>query len=169
MIISCLPSVTVRHDAMNALRIDRILFLMAFERDVDYEDSPQETYLDLASGSVEWLFEEDENAELFGISATDNEAQRNRIGGDPDRFLLIPGLSHHDHHDVLRLFLASNWTDDDRRRRIAQDAYTGSIGRWKKAVADPDVIRAYQQFRGEKIVELAKDFLLQNNVEVEWR
>ena len=59
---------------MNALRIDRILFLMAFERDVDYEDSPQETYLDLASGGVEWLFEEDENAELLGISATDNEA-----------------------------------------------------------------------------------------------
>ena len=109
------------------------------------------------------------NAELLGISTTDNEAQRNRIRGDPDRFLLIPGLSHTDHHDVLRLFLASNWTDDDRRRKIAQDAYTGSIGRWKKAVADSDIVRAYQQFRDAKIAELAKDFLLENNVEFEWR
>ena len=103
---------------MDALRIDRMLFLMAFERDVDYEHSWQEAYLDLVSGSVEWLFEEDENAELFGISATDNEAQRNRISGDSNKFLLIPGLSHHDHHDILRSFLASNWTDDDRQQKL---------------------------------------------------
>ena len=154
---------------MNALRIDRMLFLMAFERDVDYEDSPQEAYLDLVSGSVEWLFEEDENAELLGISATDNEAQRNRISGGPDQFLLIPGLSHHDHHDILRSFLVSNWTDDDGQRGIAQDAYTGSIGRWKKTVTNPDVIRAYQQFRDKKIGELAEEFLVQNDVKVEWR
>jgi len=153
---------------MNALRIDRMLFLMAFERDVDYEESPQETYLDLVSGSVEWLFEEDENAELLGISARDNEAQRNRISGAPDQFLLIPGLSHHDHHDILRSFLASSWTDDDRQRNIAQDAYTGSIGRWKR-MANPDVIRAYQQFRDKKIAELAEEFLVQNDVKFEWR
>ena len=154
---------------MNALRIDMALFLMAFERDVDYEDPPQEAYLDLVSGSIEWLFEEDENAELLGISAAENKTQRNRVDGDPDRFLLIPGLSHDDHHNILRLFLASSWTDDDRQRNIVQNTYTGSIGGWKKTVADPDVIRAYQQFRDEKIAELAEEFLLQNDVKVEWR
>jgi hypothetical protein len=154
---------------MNALRIDRMLFLMAFERDVDYEDFPQEAYLDIVSGGVEWLFEEDESAELLGASATDNEAQRTRISGNPDQFLLIPGLSHHDHHDILRSFLASNWTDDDRQRNIAQDAYTGSIGRWKKIVTDPDVIQAYQQFHDKKVAKLAEEFLVQNDVKVEWR
>ena len=158
-----------RYDTMDALRIDRMLFLMAFERDVDYEHSWQEAYLDLVSGSVEWLFEEDENAELFGISATDNEAQRNRISGNSNKFLLIPGLSHHDHHDILRSFLASNWTDDDRQRKIAQDAYTGSIGRWKKTIANPDVIRAYQQFRDKKIAKLAEEFLIDNDLKVTWR
>lgn len=154
---------------MRALRIDRMLFLMAFECDVDYEDFPQETYLDLVSGSVEWLFEEDESAELFGISVTENTTIRDRVSGNPDRFLLIPGLSHSDHHSILKSFLASNWTDDQRQRNIAQDAYTGSIGRWKKTVADPDVIRAYQQFRDGKIAELAEAFLLENGVKVEWR
>ena len=143
--------------------------MMAFERDVDYEDPPQKAYLDLLSGSIKWLFEEDENAELFGIGATENKTQRERISGDPDRFLLIPGLSHNDHHDILRSFLASNWTDDERQRVIAQDAYTGSIGRWKEAVADQRVIWAYQQFREGMIAKLATAFLLQNGVTVEWQ
>ena len=154
---------------MKALRIDMALFLMAFERDVDYEDPPQAAYLDLVSGSIEWLFEEDEDAELLGISAAENKTRRNRVSGDPDRFLLIPGLSHNDHHNILSLFLASSWTDDDRQQSIAQNAYTGSIGGWKKTMADQDVIRAYHQFRDQKIPELAEAFLLQNDVMVEWR
>jgi hypothetical protein len=154
---------------MNALRIDKTLFMMAFERDVDYENPPQEAYLDLVSGGIEWLFEEDENAELLGISTAENKSQRDRISGDPDRFLLIPGLSHSDHHDILRSFLASNWTGDDRQRDIAQNAYTGSIGGWKKTVADLGVIRAYQQFRDEMIAELAEAFLRQNGVKAEWQ
>lgn len=160
---------TIRYDTVKALRIDQMLFLMAFERDVDYEYPPQQAYLDLVSGSVEWLFEEDEDAELSGISATDNAASRTRISDNPDQFLLIPGLSHDDHHGILRSFLASSWTDDDRQRDLAYEAYRGSIGRWKRAVANPDVIRAYQEFRDSKIAELAEEFLVKNNVKVEWR
>ena len=159
----------IRYDSMNVLCLDKTLFMMAFERDVDYEDPPQETYLDLVSGSIEWFFEEDENAELLGISAEENKTQRDRISGDPDRFLLIPGLSHSDHHDILRSFLASNWTGDDRQRSIAQNAYTGSIGGWKKTVADLGVIGAYQKLRDEMIAELAEAFLLQNGVKFEWQ
>jgi len=36
-------------------------------------------------------------------------------------------------------------------------------------VADPDVIRAYQQFRDKKVAELAEEFLVQNDVKAEWR
>ena len=107
----------------------------------------------------------------LGVSAHGkyNDYKRDRVSGDPDRFLLIPGLSHDDHHDILRSFLASNWTDDDRQQVTAQNAYTGSIGRWKKTVADPNIIRAFQQFRDRKIVELAEEFLAQNKVKVEWQ
>jgi hypothetical protein len=157
------------NEFMTTLRIDKMLFIMAFERDVDYEDPPQEAYLDLVSGGIEWLIEEEINTELFGINAAENKAQRDCINGNLDRFLLIPGLSHDDHHDILRSFLASNWTNDNRQRVTAQNAYTGSIGRWKKTVADPIIIRAFQQFRDRKIVELAEEFLAQNKVKVEWR
>ena len=104
---------------------------MAFDRDVDYENPAQFAYLDIVSGSVVWFFEEDEDVEMYGLDTEENAAQRNRIGCDPGRFLLIPGLSHGEHHDILKSFLASRWTDDDRRRTFAQNAYTGSIGRWK--------------------------------------
>ena len=58
------------------------LFLMAFDRDVDYENPAQLTYLDLLSGSVIWFLEEDEDAEMYGLDTEENAAQRNRIGRD---------------------------------------------------------------------------------------
>jgi len=154
---------------VKALSIDMTLFLMAFDRDVDYENPAQLAYLDLVSGSVIWFFEEDEDAEMYGLDTEENAAERSRIGYDPGRFLLIPGLSHGEHHDILKSFLASGWTDDDRQRSFAQNAYTGSIGRWKKTITDQDTIHAYYRFRDQRIAELAESFLLENGVKVEWQ
>lgn len=154
---------------MNGLSIDITLFLMAFGRDADYENPAQLAYLDLVSGSVIWFFEEDEDAEMYGLDTEENAAQRNRIGCDPGRFLLIPGLSHGELHDILKSFLASDWTDDDRQRTFAQNSYTGSIGRWKKTITDQDIMHAYYRFRDQKIAELAELFLLENGVKAEWQ
>jgi hypothetical protein len=57
------------------------------------------------------------------------------------------GLSHGEHHDILKSFLASSWTDDDRQRTDAKNAYTGSIGRWKKIITERDTMHAYYRFR----------------------
>ncbi len=154
---------------MTALRIDITLFLMAFGRDAEYENPAQLAYLDLVSGDVIWFFEEDEDAEMYGLDTEENAAQRNRIDCDPERFLLIPGLSHAELHDILKSFLASDWTGDDRARTFAQNSYTGSIGRWKKTITDQATTRAYYRFHDQRIAEMAESFLLENGVKAEWR
>ena len=154
---------------MRQPNIDQLFFMMAFERDIDYEDHfSQSTYLDLVTGDIVWLYEEDDDAEMDGLSAAENRTQRERIEAEPNCFLLIPGQSHGEHHDVLRAFLASDWTDNEGLRGVAQEAYFGSIGGWKKAVQNEDVIRAYYRFRDQRMVELAKEFLLVNGVKVDW-
>jgi hypothetical protein len=158
-----------RNETVKALSIDMTLFLMAFDRDADYENPAQLAYLDLVSGIIIWFFEDDEDAVMYGLGTEENAAQRNRIGCDTGRFLLIPGLSHGEHHDILKSFLASSWTDDDRQRTVTQNAYTGSIGRWKKTITDHDTMRAYYRFRDQRIAELAESFLLENSVKAEWQ
>jgi hypothetical protein len=63
---------------MQSVPIDEAMFLDAFERDVDYHDTcPLTAYLDLETGEVVWVFEEDEDAEMYaGIEPEQNEAVR---------------------------------------------------------------------------------------------
>lgn len=155
---------------MRKLMIDQGLFNAAFERDVDYDEQDSlNAYLDLETGAVEWVYEEDHDAEMYGLDPEDNRTQKQRMEADPDRFLLIPGLSHGEHHVILQEFLASDWIEDQDLRETARAAYFGSIGGWKKAINNEDVIRSYYQFRDEKIIELAVEFLLENGIKVEWK
>ncbi len=99
---------------MRKLSIDQGLFVMAFECDADYDvEWSLNAYLDLDTGTVEWVYDEDEDAEMYGLGAADNRTQRERVETEPDRFLLIPGLSHSEHHEILQEFLASDWIDDE--------------------------------------------------------
>ena len=90
------------------------LFMMAFERDVDYHDiASQQTYLDRSTGDVIWVYETDEDAYMeTGIPADGNRQERERIAGNPNRYLEIPSLDQGDHHEILKAFLRSDWTDD---------------------------------------------------------
>ena len=148
------------------MEIDWSLFLMAFRRDVDYHDrSPQRTYLDRRTGDVLWLYETDYDAYMeTGIPEEVNRLGRERVAAEPESYLLIPGLEHWEHHRILRDFLWSQWTEDEDRRQHAADAYTGSIGKWKRNVADREIVHAFYDYQEERIEELAREFLKSNGI-----
>ena len=151
--------------------IDRDLFLMAFGRDVDYHDiGPQLVYLDRKTGDIAWLYETDNDAYMeVGIPAKENRQEREAIEAEPERYLEIPGLDHDDHHRILRRFLMSDWTRDKARIRRAEDAYRGSIGKWKRDVGDEDAVDAFYAYREAEIVAMGEEFLRENGIEPIWK
>ena len=156
---------------MRKILVDELMFIHAFERDVDFHDHfPQSTYLDLKTGEVVWIFEEGDDAELqVGIEPEENAALKEKINTSPKRYLLIPGRDHGEHHEILRDFLNSHWTDDEELCLRVQNAYTGSIGRWIEEVNDREVIHAYYGFRDRKIKELAEEFFKEHCIQPVWR
>jgi hypothetical protein len=155
---------------LRRVSIDEFQFLEAFGRDVDYHDvEPLSVYLDFETGKLLWVYDDDERAYgLTGIPPEDNAAERERVEASPDRYLEIPGLDHGDHHEILREFLDSDWTDDADAWRWAREAYIGSIGKWKRAVHDEKVVHAFYDFRDGAIKDSAEQFLREHGVEAQW-
>ena len=118
---------------------DEADFRTAFDRDVTFHDAySRSTYLDRQSGQILWIYDNDEDARWdAAVPAEDTAADRQRIITNPDHYLKIPGLVHGAHHEILKKFLNSEWTDDEAVKRMARGAYTRSIGYWLKNVGDP--------------------------------
>lgn len=157
---------------MKKLRIDEVLFNMVFERDIDYQDVyPQNVYLDCENGEIIWVFTSDEDADLDGTPPEENRAKRLAVEAEPRRYIEISGRSHGEHHDILRDFLVSDWTEDKEKKTFAQGAYTGSIGRWKKAMEDAgeyEVVDAWYDFKDEALKRERDDFLRERGIEPLW-
>ncbi len=153
------------------LAIEKILFTMAFGRDIDYHDMvPRLTYLDRCTGKVIWVYPTDDDAYMeAGIPADENRQERERVAGDSERYLEIPGLDHGDHHEILKAFLSSDWTDDEEQRQNAEMAYFGSIGGWKQSVHDQGAVYSFYDFRGQRIRMLAEEFLQANGIDPVWK
>jgi hypothetical protein len=152
-------------------RIDEVTFMMAFGRDVDYQDIPPlQLYLDRQMGYVLWVYESDEDAQREMGTGKDNEANRHLIANNPDRFLLIPGLDHGKHHKILQKFLDSKWTDNEKLHKEAQDVYCcdRSIGRWRRDMGD-EVFYAYKDFRDYQIKKMAEKFLRKHGIKPLWK
>ena len=69
----------------------------------------------------------------------------------------------------MRDFLKSPWTENDDVWRHAYNAYSGSIGRWMKAVDSRDIVHRYYDFREKRLRELADEFLKDSGVQPAWR
>jgi len=96
---------------MRKVSVDEFMFIEAFQRDVDFEQFSQSKYLDLETGEISWVFDKDEDADMWaGIDPDGNASFRNKIEANPERYLEIQGMSHGEHHDIFRDFLHSNWT-----------------------------------------------------------
>jgi len=155
---------------MRKISVDEFMFLEAFQRDEDFEHYPQSTYLDLKTGEILWIFDDDHDAEMLaGIEPEENAALREKVETASEMYLEIRGRDHGEHHDILREFLNSNWTDDEELRAKVRDAYSSSIGGWKEEVDDQNVLNAYYDFRDRKIKELAEEFLHENDIQPIWR
>jgi len=160
-----------QRNARPSVSIDEMMFIDAFERDIGFQDtSPQTADLDLETGNVIWVFEEDEDAEFYaGIKSDENCDIRERIATSPENYLEVPGRDHSEHHKILQEFLCSGWTEDKDQNLRAREAYSGSIGRWKEEVEDERVVRAYYNFREKKIRRLSEEYLLEHLIEPNWR
>ena len=146
------------------------MFLEVFQRDEDFEHYPQSTYLDLKTGEILWIFDDDHDAEMWaGMGPEENAVLREKVEAAPDKYLGIRGRDHGEHHDLLQEFLNSNWTGDEELRAKARDAYSNSIGGWKEEVGDQSVVNAYYDFQDRKIKELAEEFLHENEIQPIWR
>ncbi len=146
------------------------MFMDAFERDEDFEQYSQSIHLDLETGKIVWVFDEDDDAEMWtGIPSAENAEISEQVEAAPERYLEVRGRNHGEHHDILREFLTSNWTDDEALRTQAYDAYSGSIGGWKEAVGNQDAVDSYYEFREQKIKELAEAFLNEHDIQPIWR
>ena len=154
---------------LRKLRIDYRVFIMTFARDVDLRDHyPLTTYLDLQSGGILRVYDNDEDASWEdGIPQGENLVNRTRIKSNPEHYLKIPGLIHEEHQDILMEFFISDWTDDQRMRNLTSRRYKGSIGKWKKSV-DDEARYAYFDFRDSKMKQMAEEFLHDNRIEPEW-
>jgi hypothetical protein len=65
--------------------------------------------------------------------------------------------------------LISDWTEDEALRNSALHAYSGSIDRWKKSVADRTVIHGYYAFRDSRMTQMAEDFLRDHGIDPQWK
>jgi hypothetical protein len=155
---------------LQKLSIDETDFMDAFARDLQFHDpSSRSTYLNLKSGEIIWVYDDDEDGYLeSGRPEEENKAIRSLVEAAPDQYLEIPGLDHGDHHEILKEFLDSDWTNNKEACINARSAYSGSIGRWIKSVGDDNIIEAYFKFRVWRAKQMAEEFLRGNGIDPVW-
>ena len=152
---------------MRRLPLNLLDLESAMEFDSDILLEPQVPYLDLHTGQVIWVWESDEAfTETTNAEPAENRRNRETIQTQLDRFVEIPELDTADDNEILRDFLGSDWTDDDARWRRANEAYRGSVGRWKEAVRhDPTIIHAWHEFEQQAVRRRALAFLAEHGIE----
>lgn len=136
------------------LMIDRELFLMTFAADGDYHTNleGQQTYLDRSSGLLLYTVT---NAWRVAIEMGEEVVEdylesTSLVRADPDRYLLVPSMSHAEHHSVMREFLASEWCPDSGRRSHASESYySPAVVLDKDELETGDVLFQYLETRSE--------------------
>jgi|APMI01.1.fsa_nt_gi hypothetical protein len=158
------------------LKINREMFLMTFAADADYHTNleGQQTYLDRTSGLLLYTVTDSWRVAIeMGEEAMEDYLESTSlVRADPESYLLVPSMSHAEHHSVMRDFVASEWCPDSGRRHHASESYYSrkSIGYWLKNVCDDGAVEGYFSFRAVRSVQLAESFLLKNGVkDFRWR
>lgn len=162
---------TSRKGKLKELKIDGDMLQMAFE-DPYTKDSCYGciAYLDLESGDIMWLFNDDEDAVPWNADLVENAAKRVKVREFPGRYLNVFDEIAQDNRCFLEHFLNSDWTDDEELQQRVSHAYDGySIGRWVNAVNDEYVVHLYEDFRTNEIKKIAEKYLRKRNIKVIWQ
>lgn len=138
---------------------DAQLVISYFGQDSDYSSQRGSCVLDRSNLSIQWILDDNElDADL--LSSIDKH---------PERYLAIPTLNHDDHHDILRMFIGTEWTDDVQLREAAKTAYLPmSIGAWREKVNDR-TWNEFDNFRETRCTELLTAFFNQHGFEPEYQ
>ncbi len=152
---------------MRNLRVDLDQLESIFEFRQSEFSEPQQAYLDLQTGEILWVYESDDDyAAVMNHEPEVNAENRERVEAQPDRFIEIPECDTIDDNEMLRAFLATEWTSDEMLARRAREAYHGSIGKWKKDIDhNPEIIRAWRAFESKAAQRRALEFLAEHGVE----
>ena len=155
--------------------IDRDLFYYAFAMDRDYHNPyDMSSFLNLENGMIVFVYDSDDNAYMDGSDPLENKKLKKQIDSDRNKYLEIPQLAHGEYHEMLLSFLSSDWTQDSHLRRIASNAYSGSIGGWLdelyenyKSYVD-EIVEKWQLYLRDEIEKRIEKFLKDNGVIYEW-
>ena len=138
------------------LNIDTYPFMLAFERGDGYEiaDRPRVAFLDRETGELVWAYNWSWERMMYE-------------GARPERYIEIRGLTHDDHHEMLRAFLQTAWTDDEDLREMAYAAYTGTIGEWRYRVGE-EIYALFEFYRMDVTQALAERWLVKHRIRPNW-
>ena len=153
-------------DGMKKLKIDQMLFLMAFGQDEDYQYDEEWTYY-LNNQTGELLFIDKKQLDNDTANGRQNRENKDIVNKNPGDFLEIPGKSHGECHEMLQDFIGSEWTRDESKLDRAAESYDNSIGRWMNRV-DEETKHAFDDYKCDSLTKEAEEFLKENGIEVGW-
>ena len=148
--------------ATRQISIDRFLFLSRFSTDPAYSMTAysEECFLDRESGELIWIMEVwDDDL---------NQESRAKLDSDPDRYIEISFSDHGCHHELLREFIESDWTENAELRKKAADSYLSSIGGWTESMEETGAKYAFEAYKEERFQQLAEEFLAEHGIKPIW-
>lgn len=155
---------------MKKINVDFEMFKKALGRDRYFLPYQQETYMDLETGAIVKVHDNNDDVDSDAdLKPLGNAVSKEMINKTPTKYLRIPGQTQSKQHEMLKEFLESDWTDDELLWLHALSSYSGSIGRWKRAVDDQEIISEFIDFRWNKIKETVEEFLNKNGIMPIWQ
>jgi hypothetical protein len=95
------------------------------------------------------------------VPEDENKKDREKVSQNPENFLAIVGLSHGQHHEILKKYIRTYVKSEK------DGGYFGSIGGWKELVSEEDW-EAFDEFREKEYVKIIDKFMSENGIEPEW-
>jgi hypothetical protein len=124
-------------------------------------------FLDLESGDIVFVYEDDKEAASIGDDPAENARNRELVSSNPTQFVPIEAT---DDPGCLFNFINSNWTDDKALRDKATDCYRRNNGQYRawKDNAPSEAVEAFHTFDEKRKERAKEDFLAEHGIKPVW-